>query len=284
VTSLAFAASAALPTDAAAATSRPQCGAKVPKSSGGVWECTFADGFHGDALNRENWVAQRTEAQGYANGRTACFVDRRDNIRVARGRLKLIAREEPSPFTCKSPNGDFETRYTSGMVSTAEGRFSQTYGRFEFRARISSAKVRGLHSALWLYPEKLNYGAWPTSGEIDVAEMYSLYPDRAVPFIHYRLAEPDPSVTNNWCMIEDLASFHTYTAEWTKTEIKIIYDGRICVVHKLNPAYPLTSSQPFDQPFIVVLTQALGVGTNEFDPETTPLPAKTVVDYVRVWR
>ena len=39
-----------------------------------------------------------------------------------------------------------------------------------------------------------------------------------------------------------------------------------------------------DQPFIVSLTQALGVGTNAFDPSTTPLPATTQIDYVRVWK
>jgi hypothetical protein len=46
----------------------------------------------------------------------------------------------------------------------------------------------------------------------------------------------------------------------------------------------LVGSQPFDQPFMVVLTQALGITTNEFDPATTPLPATTQVDYVRVWK
>lgn len=33
----------------------------------------------------------------------------------------------------------------------------------------------------------------------------------------------------------------------------------------------------------ICLTQALGIGTNEFIPGTTPLPATTSVDWVRVW-
>jgi hypothetical protein len=41
---------------------------------------------------------------------------------------------------------------------------------------------------------------------------------------------------------------------------------------------------PFDQPFFIALTQALGVGTNSFNPATTPLPATTSIDYVRVWK
>ena len=52
----------------------------------------------------------------------------------------------------------------------------------------------------------------------------------------------------------------------------------------LDPASPLVGSQPFEQPFFVALTQALGVGSNEFGPATTPLPATTEVDYVHVWK
>jgi beta-glucanase (GH16 family) len=266
-------------------TGKPNCGPRVMKSKGGHWRCSFADNFRGTSVNVNKWVAQRTENSGYTNGLTACFMASPKNIAVSHGKLKLTARKEPEPFTCKNPHGDFETQYTSGMLSTAGGRFSQTYGRFEFRAKVSSAKVKGLHSALWLWPENAaKYGPRPAAGEIDVAEMYSVYPDRAIPYIHYNQAAPDPTVTNNYCMISKVAAFHTYAVEWTPTRIKIIYDGRTCLIHKWNAAAPLTGGQPFDQPFIVVLTQALGVATNAFDPETTPLPATTKVDYVRVWK
>lgn len=168
------------------------------------------------------------------------------------------------------------------MVSTY-GMFSQAYGRFEIRAKFPAAKVAGLQSALWLYPQNLTYGPWPGSGEIDIAETYSKYPDRAIPYIHYNEPIYDPTVTNNYCMISNLGSFHKYVAEWTPTAITIKYDGAICMVHKINPVAPLSGSAPFDQPFFVALTQALGVGDNAFDPATTPLPATTQVDYVHVW-
>ena len=35
---------------------------------------------------------------------------------------------------------------------------------------------------------------------------------------------------------------------------------------------------------MVALTQALGIGSNAFDPATTPLPATTQIDYVHVWK
>ena len=259
----------------------PGCGGTLPKSSGGQWRCTFADEFNGKTLNTNKWVAQRTDTSGYLSGPTACFVDSPNNIAVSDGVLRLTARKLASPIDC----GGFQTQYTSGMVTTNGGRFSQAYGRFEIRAKLWPAQVKGLQTSFWLWPvDSAKYGSWPASGEIDIAEMYSQYPDRAIPYVHYNAAGTDPNVTNNNCMISNLAAFHKYAVEWTTTSIKIIYDGNTCLVNKWNAAAPLSGQQPFDQPFIVALTQALGVATNEFDPGSTPLPATTQIDYVRVWK
>jgi beta-glucanase (GH16 family) len=262
----------------------PSCGTAIPKSTGGTWQCTFDDEFGGSALDASKWIPQQTATSGYANGPTACFVNRPANISVSNGTLNLTARRETAPFTCTDPFGDFTTRYTSGMVSTA-GRFSQAYGRFEVRASMPAATVAGLQTSLWLWPvDATRYGAWPGSGEIDIAEVFSSHPDRAIPYVHYNAAAPDANVTNNYCMIGNLAGFHTYAVEWTTTTIKIIYDGVTCLVDNWSPAFPLTKSQPFDQPFLIALTQALGLGGNAFSPTTTPLPATTKVDYVRAWK
>ena len=258
---------------------------RIARQSTDAWQCTFSDDFDGGSLDSTKWVAQRTDASGFTGALNACFVNTPDNISVADGTLRLTARKEPAPFTCKDPYGDFTTGYTSGMVSTWGGRFSQAYGRFEVRARISSALVKGLQTSFWLWPVNEGiYGGRPAAGEIDIAELFSSYPDRAIPYIHYKPAAPDPNVTNTNCIIGNPDDFHTYAVEWTPTSITIIYDGRTCLVDVWNPAAPLTRPQPFDQPFFICLTQALGMGGNAFDPAKTPLPATTVVDYVRVWK
>jgi beta-glucanase (GH16 family) len=262
----------------------PDCGPDISTTTGGSWQCTFADDFDGTSLDSSKWMAQQTDGSGFGNSATACYVDDPNNVSVSAGTLKLTAREESAPFTCKSPFGDFQSRYTSGMVSTAQGRFSQAFGRFEVRAKISAAQAKGLQTSLWLWPVDANkYGPFPASGEIDIAEMYSAYPDRAIPYIHYNPAAPDPNVTNTSCVISNLAAFHTYAVEWTPSSIKITYDGQTCLVDVWNPA-SLVNPQPFDHAFIVCLTQGLGIGDNAFDPATTPLPATTEVDYVRVWK
>lgn len=268
---------------AAGSSARPNCGKQqLWKSTGGAWRCTFADDFSGTALDRSKWGPQVTDTSGFTDGQS-CYVDSPNNVSVSDGTLKLTSREEESPMTCGL--GLLTTPYTSGMVSTGGGRFSQTYGRFEVRARISPAKVPGLQTSLWLWPvDSKHYGAYPASGEIDFAELYSAYPDRAIPYIHYDADGPDPNVTNTNCLIADPSAFHDYAVEWTETTIKVIYDGQTCLTDHWSPAGPLSAPQPFDQPFFVLLTQGLGAGGNAFDPSTTPLPATTEVDWVRVWK
>ena len=171
-----------------------------------------------------------TASSGFHSG-TECFVNSPNNVSVGGGVLSLTVRKEAAPFTCASPVGSYATQYTSGSVLTY-GLFSQAYGRFEVRAKLPSAAVKGLQESFWLWPDNSNkYGYyWPQSGEIDIAEMYSQYADRAIPYIHYVPAVTDPNVTNTNCLISDISAFHTYVAEWTPTTITIKYDGQTCVI------------------------------------------------------
>lgn len=269
--------------DANAATT-PSCGGEtVYKSVFRQWVCTFDDEFDGASLDTSKWIVQTTAATGYHNG-PECFVNSSNNVSVSGGTLNLTVRKEAAPFTCASPAGNYTTQYTSGEVSTW-GLFSQTYGRFEIRAKFPAATVAGLQESLWLWPQNPNtYGAWPRSGEIDVAEAFSQYPDRAIPYVHYVPKGTDSNSTNTNCMISNLNAFHTYVVVWTSTRIVISYDGNVCLSDAWEPAPPLRKPEPFDQPFIIALTQALGVGSNSFDAAATPLPATTSIDYVRVWR
>jgi beta-glucanase (GH16 family) len=259
------------------------CGARIKKADGTYWECTFIEDFDGDALDGSRWIAQQTANSSFTSG-VECNMDSPDNVWVGDGALHLTARKEAEPFTCQDPKGDFTTQYTAGSVSTFQ-RWSQAYGRFEVRATFPATAVKGLQSAIWLWPDNpTKYGSWPTSGEIDIAEEYSLNSDRVIPYIHYTPWGGDAKATNNYCLIADVGEFHTYVAEWTTKTISIIYDGKVCTIDNWNPALPLMKPQPFDQPFMVALTQALGLGKNAFDPAVTPLPATTEVDYVHVWK
>jgi beta-glucanase (GH16 family) len=92
----------------------------------------------------------------------------------------------------------------------------------------------------------------------------------------------DLHVTNNYCTLNTISAFHDYVVEWTPSTITITYDGKVCTSDAWSPL-SLLKPKPFDSPFFLSLTQALGIGTNAFVAGTTPLPATTKVDYVRVW-
>jgi beta-glucanase (GH16 family) len=285
--------------DAAARYRQPPprtCGGEVPapKPDGSPWTCSFDDEFDaatGDAsaIDTSWWVPQQTATSGFVSGpdgEQTCYVNSPNNISVSGGALHLTVRREAAAFTC----GWFTTQYTSGMVSTYTN-FNQSYGRFEVRALLPQTTAAGLQETLWLWPvNSSTYGStWPDSGEVDFSEFYSSYPSLDVPYLHYNF-DPStvdlPTATNTNtadCQIS-LSQYNDYAVLWSPGSVTITINGNPCLVDHYVPDTGLSSPEPFDQPFFVALTQALGVYGNSFNPATTPLPATTSVDYVRVWK
>ena len=273
------------------ATQSATCGDTPPlKPDGTAWACTFDDEFDSTSLDIATWTPQVTATSGFSSGpigSQVCYFNSPDTISEHGGYLRLSVVREPAPFLCGNRWARFSTQYAGGSVSTYNA-FTQTYGRFEVRAKLPQTTARGLQETLWLYPRDLTYGAWPASGEIDFAEFYSVYADHDIPYLHYvydpRTTVPATNtntVTAYDCTIDDTA-FNTYTVDWEPGQITIYVNGSTCLVDNYQAA-GLASPAPFDQPFMIVLTQALGLGVNAFDPAVTPLPATTLVDYVRAW-
>ncbi|MDT4892553.1 MAG: hypothetical protein QOE97_1588 [Pseudonocardiales bacterium] len=270
----------------------PTCGGvKLVKNDGSAWTCTFTDEFSGTTLDATKWTPQVTASSGFHSG-SECFVNSPNNLSVSGGTLQLTVRKEASSFYCKQPlpNLGYGTSYTSGAV-TSIAKFTQAYGRFDIRAKFPAATVQGLQSSLWLWPQNsVKYGPiWPMSGEIDIAEEYSKYPDRVIPTAHY-LVDPlsinaknnTNTYTNYQCLVSNVAAFHDYVVEWTPNTLKFVYDGSTCLVDNYR-ALLQSGARPFDQPFMMAMTQALGIGDNSPNANT-PLPATTEIDYVRVWK
>jgi beta-glucanase (GH16 family) len=250
-------------------TSAP-CGGS-PDGVAGRWRCTFDDEFDGPTLDTSKWQPQLTATSGYVTGGPDCYVDNPDTISVSGGHLNLSALRV-APFSCAA---GYDSSYQAGMVSSSR-RFNQTYGVFEVRAKIPAASVPGLQETLWLYPQDLTYGPWPASGEIDFAEFFSNNAGYDVPYVHYARSSSDANATAFGCTI-DQRTFNTYAVEWTSTSITILTNGQVCMIDR-----PTGGPAPFNQPFFISLTQALGIGANVVTA-ATPLPATTQIDWVRVW-
>lgn len=259
------------------------CGGEKPaKPGGGRYQCSFEDNFDGSTLNSTKWQVQGTHYSGMTSGNKDCFVDDPDNLSVHGGQVHLTSRVEAQPFICRSPFGDFTTSTTAATIATTN-RFAQTYGRFEFRAKMPAGTAQGVQSALWLYPQEHTYGSWPSSGEIDVAEWFSGKADHVYPSVHYAGEDTSKSSGYNCVVPTAGTAFHRYAVEWTPTVMRFYYDGQLCFHHSWTPTAPLVAPQPFDQPFYVVLTQVFGGAWNAVAPET-PLSATLDVDWVRVWK
>ena len=259
----------------------PTCGGETPvRPDGSPYRCTFTDNFNGSSLNADLWLAADTSFSGFSGGDN-CYSDDSRMVRVARGSLRLTSQQTRNPFICFSPAGSFATTYKASSVTTRD-RFSQAFGRFEFRARFTNTTATGLHSALWLYPSKLTYGGWPSSGEIDVAEWFSKSHQYVFPSVHFN-GTGSATMQQRACKVPTAGSvFHRYAVEWLPNTMRFYYDGGLCHEQGWDPDAPLTGSQPFDQPFNIVMSQAMGQGWNAVD-SSTPSTGTLEVDWVRAW-
>jgi beta-glucanase (GH16 family) len=281
-------------TTAKATVTTPTCGDESlpPDPQGGNWTCVFDDEFDsatGDAtaLNTDEWTPQVSATSGYTTGQYpyyVCYENSPQNVSVSGGALHLTILKETTPVDC----GGYSDYYTGGMV-TSDTHFSQTYGRFEVRAQLPATTVAGLQETLWLWPvNDTLYGSWPGSGEVDFSEFYSEYSSYDIPYIHYNYnpyttgLSPNENVVTNYCPIAN-SQYNDYAVTWEPGSFTVTINGTTCLIDKYA-ASGLTGAEPFNQPFFIALTQALGVGTNAFNPATTPLPATTSVEYVRVWK
>ena len=265
----------------AAAKPAPCGGEVVHKSTGGTWTCTFNDEFNGTYLNPAWWTVVNT-AQISARGGQECNTSK--NVREAGGYLQITAlRTAPD-----TPCGRYTTDYSSGMLMTL-GHFSQTYGRFEIRAKFPAGS--GFQPAFWMLPEDPKSGPAYEYGEIDVVEAYSHIPSRVAPHLHFVGTPGTPGRGVRCSIPTSQTAYHTYAVEWTPSLMTFIYDGQTCWSTtwrpKLGYAPPLAAMpKPFDQPFYVIIQLAVGgkkTPTNRPKPNT-PFPAVMNVDYLRVWK
>jgi beta-glucanase (GH16 family) len=260
---------------------KPCGGEVVRKSTGGNWTCTFDDEFNGTSLNTKDWTAVNTATMG-ARGGQECNTSK--NVRETQGVLQFVALRTAPNTAC----GRYETDYSSGMVIT-EGKFSQTYGRFEIRAKFPAGS--GFQPAFWLLPQDPNAGKTYEYGEIDVAEAYSHIPSRVAPHLHFVGTPGTPGRGVRCDVPTSQTAYHTYAVEWTPTLMTFVYDNKVCWSTtwrpKLGYAPPLAAMpKPFDQPFYVIIQLAVGgkkTPTNR-PKTTTPFPAYMNVDYLRVWK
>jgi beta-glucanase (GH16 family) len=227
------------------------------------WKLVWQDDFTGKGLPK-NW-SFLVDGNGFSDHSLAWFSDSNATL-TGHGGLVITAKKGGSGHTCwYGP-----CKYTSADISTS---FAQEYGRFE--ARIKLPNGRGLWPGFWMVP--LGTKANPVlPGEIDIIEVNNQNPDEVSGYAH------DGPIFNH--KAEKLlasppsSQFHVYGVDWTPRGITWTLDGK--PYGHIN-AY---KNWPFDRPFIMWLTLAVG-GTWPGSPTAdTVFPAKMQVSWVRVYK
>ena len=256
-------------------TAPPSCsGEAIARPGGGYMTCSFDEEFSGTAVNPARWSAP--QGVDFHSG-TECFIPSAQTIGVANGALRLTINKNPTAIQC----GNRWTKFYSGMLTSA-GHFAQTYGRVEIRAELPTGAA--LQSALWMYPVT-TIGPWPTSGEIDIAELFGKYPGYVLPHLHY-LAPSGRKAPGTYCALANADTrFHTYVVEWTPSTIRFLYDGTLCFAFSgWIPHSPQKAPAPFNAPFYINLTLAMNKSQPWGSITHTAWPSSMYVDYVRVWK
>jgi beta-glucanase (GH16 family) len=240
-----------------------------------VWSDEF-NGANGSAVDASKWVSE-TGGGGWGNNELEYYTSRLDNAFQQDGNLVIkVVRE-------KYTGGDGVTRdYTSARLKT-QGKFSQTYGRFE--ARIKIPRGQGIWPAFWMLGDDIEKPGWPTCGEIDIMENIGKEPALVHGTIHgpeysgeYGIGAPF-ALPSGQPFAHD---FHLYAVEWEPNAIRFYVDDHLYATRA--PAdLPKGAKWVYDHPFFLLLNVAVGGGWPGNPDATTVLPQTMLVDYVRVY-
>ena len=270
-----------------------------------LWLTVFFDDFNGEELDSTKWKPELS-CWGGGNNERQCYTDRKENVQLKDGILRLIAKEgeHTGPLYPEgmpgAPGGERTQPYTSGKVRT-RGLASFKYGRVS--ARIKLPPGQGTWSAFWMMPEEDVYGNWPLSGEIDIMEGVNLdTPCKDCPggverrtsgALHFGGLPPDNTYlflkTKGDDDVSPSEEFRVYSLEWGEDAMQWLVDGEVFMRIESDDWYTDASAAvgretaPFDQPFYVMINLAVGGNLSEkkngagFDPSS--FPAEVQVDW-----
>ena len=274
------------------------CGTIIYKPDGNRWNCVFIDNFNGSSLDLSKWSVATSPNDFFQL--FECYYDRSENVYVAGGYLNLVSRRENPQIGCGWRGG---VGFSGGMVRTYK-KHNVNRGKVEIRMKIPESKGQyGIGTSLWMIPVPSGrpgagdagwYGAWPSSGEIDIAEMYGPFDDYANPSLQYNVKSGhrlsyscgqenyNAETVTARCNVPGAAtSFHTYSVEWMDNTITMVYDGKKVLVDKWDSTQGGTA--PFNKDFYLNITQGFA-NMPIPGPYNSVLPATAQIDYVKIWQ
>ena len=243
------------------------------------WKLVWSDEFNapnGSAVDASKWVSE-TGGGGWGNDELESYTGRLKNASQEDGNLVITVLQE------KYTGADGVARnYTSARLKT-QGKFSQTYGRFE--ARIKIPRGQGIWPAFWMLGNDIDKPGWPACGEIDIMENIGKEPA----IVHGTIHGPGYSGSEGPTSAYSLAGeprfaddFHLFGVEWEPNVIRFYVDDHLYST-RTSADLPKGTKWVYDHPFFLLLNVAVGGGWPGSPDETSVFPQTMLVDYVRVY-
>jgi beta-glucanase (GH16 family) len=153
-----------------------------------------------------------------------------------------------------------------------------------------------------MLPDTNHYGAWASSGEIDILEAVNLgvrceacaggIENRILGTLHFGGTAPNNAHKGaETALPAPIDGFHTYGIVWSAGKIVWTVDGRAYASQQAGDWRTAGSSDPaapFDRPFHLILNLAIGgglaVGRGTRGVDESGYPKMMEVDWVRVWQ
>ncbi|MHC4855456.1 MAG: family 16 glycosylhydrolase [Planctomycetota bacterium] len=233
------------------------------------YKLVWSEEFDPASIDTETWTAEENPGVVYNAHEKQFYTARRDNRFIKDGKLVIRALKEPHIIN----------DYTSARLNTF-GKFGVKYGKIE--ARIKSASADGLRCKLFMLPEKLEYGAWSRSGQIDIMETQGANPDRIKGGIfhggqgHYSTYSGGEYTSDGVNYSKD---YHIYSIEWQPYEIRWFIDGKLYAMQNQWSSFSADYPAPFDQSFYLVTSVAV-----DGDTDDSQLPAEMSIDWIRAYQ
>ena len=227
------------------------------------WQLVWADEFNGSI--GPDWVFETGNGSGgWGNNELEYY--RRENATIENNALAITARREDF--------GGF--RYTSSRMKT-QGVRTFKYGKIEARMKLPS--FMGAWPAFWALGANMPQVGWPDSGEIDIMEHVN-NEARTYGTIHWRDNNGNYAQYGGNTALS-VTDWHTYAIEWDANAIRWYVDGN--KFHEASIQGGVNGTQEFHNDFFLLLNFAIGGNWPGFNIDESQLPAKMLVDYVRVY-
>lgn len=229
-----------------------------------IWE----ENFDGVILNEAIWNYELGDGCpnlcGWGNNERQIYTKTNHNIK--NGFLTITAMHEDSV-------------YTSTRITT-KNKFEFQYGRIEARAKLSVGK--GVWPAFWMLGSNIDEVGWPKCGEIDILEYIGKEPDMVFTSLHTQASHGN-TINTKKTKIENIEEgFHLYITNWTKDKIEFFIDGKL--VYTFSPEVKSEEIWPFNQPFFIILNQAVGGNFGGPEVDNSIFPQEFIIDYIKVYK